>query len=87
MVNRVMLQAWEQDHKHKPSIFDADEINDIGILRALGQMSDAGESLEGFQIGTECYLGNFSFAKMAMVEDLKRNEALLALNRCMRTCW
>ncbi len=81
MVNRVMLQAWEQDHKHKPSIFDADEVNDIGILRALGQMSDAGKSLEGFQVSTECYLGNFSFAKMAMVEDLKRNEALLALNR------
>lgn len=81
VANRVMLQAWEQDHRHKPIIFNNDDPGDVPIIHALGQMADAGRDLEGFAISAECFLGNFSFAKMAMVEDLKQNEALLALNR------
>ena len=81
VVNRIMLQAWEEDHKHKPTLFDNDDLMEIGILNALDQLAAAGSSLEGFSVAPECYLGNFSFAKMAMVEDLKRNEALLLLNR------
>jgi very-short-patch-repair endonuclease len=81
LINRVMLQFWSEEHKHKPHTFDADEPIETKILDALHQVELAGRSLDGFSVSTECYLGNFSFAKMAMVEDLRRNEALLALNR------
>lgn len=84
VINRVMLQFWDEEHKHKPTIFDADEPIETSVLDALHQIELAGRGLDGFSVSTECYLGNFSFAKMAMVEDIRRNEALLALNRLIR---
>jgi very-short-patch-repair endonuclease len=84
IINRVMLQFWEQEHNHKVAVFDPDEPIDVSVLHALGRVAEAGGELEGFSVSAECYLGNFSFAKMAMVEDLRRNEVLLALNRLIR---
>lgn len=85
MLNRVMLLAWEQEHKHSPTIFeDDDEIATLGIYDSLARVAEAGGALTDFQVSMECYLGNFSFAKMAMVEDLRKNEALLHKSRLVQ---
>ncbi len=81
LVNRVMLQAWAQDHRLEAASFEDDEPIEGPIDAAFAALAQAGAQLDGFAALRECHLSNFSFAKMAMVEDLKRHEDLLGENR------
>ena len=84
LANGVLLQAWEHEHNISVPEFDDEESVEGDLAQAFAALERAGRDLVGFRVNPKCYLSNFSFAKMAMYEDLKRSEELLVQNRLVR---
>lgn len=84
VANGVLLQAWEHEHNISVPEFDDEQSVEGDLTQAFAVLERAGRDLVGFRVNRNCYLSNFSFAKMAMYEDLKRYEELLVQNRLVR---
>ena len=63
VVNRVMLQAWAQDHRLEVATLEDDEPIEGPIDGAFAALAQAGAQLDGFAALRECHLSNFSFAE------------------------
>lgn len=84
VANGVLLQAWEHEHNITVPEFEDEQSVDGVLDQAFAVLERAGRDLVGFHVSPKCYLSNFSFAKMAMYDDLKRYEELLVRNRLVR---
>ncbi|MGB8910508.1 MAG: AAA domain-containing protein [Candidatus Cybelea sp.] len=80
IINRVMLAKLEDEYNIKvnTSFFDEEEARDNiqGLYNRIATVELA--AVPGFAPSPKCVLGNFDYQKMAMVEDLRSNEAMLA---------
>ena len=91
-INPVLLYSLEENFgvrlKASEILSDCGTEDESGRWRVAEEMifariEDAASKLVGFKLKRRVILANFQFAKMAMVEDLKRNgDSRLERNRC-----
>ncbi len=88
-INPVLLYVLEETFRVQidgPAIIKASTSEDeYGVWRvnpqqAIGEVLRHMESVGDFTVKERVILGNFSFAKMAMVEDIRRNRTALETN-------
>jgi very-short-patch-repair endonuclease/DNA polymerase III delta prime subunit len=84
-VNSVLLHALE--HLHGCEIqpddvlkSDGDEREKLDFKRVYDQLSRAAADVSGFKVSDRAVLGNFSFQKLAMVQDLRTSLESLVSN-------
>ncbi len=78
-VNLVLLHVLEAELNCKVSPeclledIDETEVSIELIQRAYGKLASAASSVKGFKIELRAVMGNFSYQKMAMVQDLRQH--------------
>lgn len=84
-LNPVLLHVFEAEYgitvptdESLPAVDEDEGANTVDWRGALTRVSTCAAGVPGFAIDRRVVLGNFSFQKMAMVEDLKKYGAELA---------
>lgn len=80
-INPVLLHVLEEILRVQISsdeiLTSSEDDEDIDLKRVFSRLGAIASGIQDFRIEEKCVIGNFSFAKMAMVQDLKTNAEIL----------